>query len=297
MPRLGGRTNSSYPLARASRARRRLLIRQAISDAAASNDKSSGAKSSHARRVKPDERGDDTVRLPTAAEQSAQPPAILIDGVRRSQHLLKGQQPVTWVFTGDGIAQNVEQADGWRSFSEHFSERVRWELRRLNDVVISTDTIGDRSGSLLKELDARALRFNPDVVSVTIGMNDAMSGPKGRAVFRDHLTDLVDTLQAKGAIVLLNTPNAIPQRESVRFTDLAAYVDIIRKVASDRSAPLVDHWTHWKQAKPKDDELVKWLSEDRIHPGIFGHREMAKLLFNTLGIFDPSSPTCLAKVP
>ena len=40
-----------------------------------------------------------------------------------------------------------------------------------------------------------------------------------------------------------------------------------------------------------------WLDDDGIHPDKYGHRELAKLIFARLGIFDEHSPTCNAKSP
>jgi hypothetical protein len=47
--------------------------------------------------------------------------------------LLTGTEPVTWLFTGDSITHGALHTMGWRSYPEHFAERVRWELRRMRD--------------------------------------------------------------------------------------------------------------------------------------------------------------------
>src|SRR6185369_2185909 len=84
-------------------------------------------------------------------------------GLAAVTHLLRGTQPTTWVFTGDSITHGALFTEGWRSFPEHFAERVRWELRRFHDVVINTGVCGERSGGLLANLESRMLRFHPDV--------------------------------------------------------------------------------------------------------------------------------------
>jgi hypothetical protein len=75
--------------------------------------------------------------------------------------LLQDAAPITWVFTGDSITHGALYTEAQRSYPEHFSERVRWELRRFQDVVINTGVCNERAEGLLAALDARILRFRP----------------------------------------------------------------------------------------------------------------------------------------
>jgi lysophospholipase L1-like esterase len=211
--------------------------------------------------------------------------------------LLTGSLPVTWVFTGDSITHGALYTEGWRSFPEHFAERVRWELRRVNDVVINTGVFGERSTGLLANLEARVLRFRPEVVLVLIGMNDAVFGTAGRSLFRDNLLDLVGRIREGGAIPVLQTPNAIYDRNAAPWEDLPAYVDIIRDVSHESESPLIDHWRHWHTAKPDPAQLLGWLQDQSIHPNVYGHREMSRHICRTFGIYDPASLTCRLEAP
>ncbi len=105
---------------------------------------------------------------------SPPPPATDSAAGPRSQTTLDDENPLaevtrrlneaastTWVFTGDSITHGALYTEGWRSYPEHFAERVRWELRRFQDVVINTGVIGEGSARLLANLDARVLRFAP----------------------------------------------------------------------------------------------------------------------------------------
>src|SRR5688572_4256077 len=79
-------------------------------------------------------------------------------GLAGIKQLVAAKEPITWVFTGDSITHGALHTKGWRSYPEHFAERVRWEMRRMRDVVINTGISGDRSGGLLADLDWRVLR-------------------------------------------------------------------------------------------------------------------------------------------
>lgn len=238
--------------------------------------------------------------VPRRASPAVQPLAEGVSeasaGLAAVNHLIKGTQPVTWVFTGDSITHGALFTEGWRSFPEHFAERVRWELRRFHDVVINTGVCGERSGGLLKNLSSRVSRFRPDVVLILIGMNDALDGPEGRAGFRENLAEIAGRLREENVIPILQTPNLVYEANCQSRRDLPAYVDVIQDVADRLEIPLIDHWRHWQARKADADGLLGWLQDQSIHPNYLGHREMARLICQSLGVFDPSSMTCSLSV-
>ena len=289
--RRSGSSGRSHPLSRDSRSRRRLLMSQ-------SNDVAEDVASPAIDEEEPVHADADEVSEPVVEQPLVHvSPTPGLSGIRAISRLLEGSKPVTWVFTGDSVTHGAKYTLGRRSFTEHFAERVRWELRRFLDVVINTGVAGERSGGLLKNLDWRASRFRPDVVSAMIGLNDSTLGQQGREPFRDNLQQIVSHLRDDGAIVLLNTPNHINFNGAKTHADLRAYVKIIRETVVDLDVACIDHWAHWKRAKPTEEGLRPWLADDGIHPGVYGHREMAKLIFARLGVFDEKSPTCSARVP
>lgn len=213
-------------------------------------------------------------------------------GLEGIWQLLDGVQPVTWVFTGDGVTHGARHTSGARCFPELFAERIRWELRRLLDVVINTGVEGAKCNNLQSDLEWRVTRFEPDVVFVTMGLHDSIAGARGALEFRRHLAEVVDELEADGAIVVLNTPNPVLPQEDERFAHLPQYVEQIRSISDELQIPLVDHWAHWERVCPGDAALAQWLGRDGIHPNGQGHRQMARLVLHRLGLFDRQSPTC-----
>lgn len=208
------------------------------------------------------------------------------------QRMLSGPQPVVWLFTGDGTTLGAMHTDGQRSFSEHFSERVRWEMRRQNDVVINTGISGDSSVKLLEQLDARVLRFQPDVVFLMTGMNDSILGDQGRGRFRKTLKKMLARFKQASILPVLMTPPFVSPNKDPQRSDLPAYVEIVRGVAEEQHLALIDHWAHWDRLHHELDDVRPWFSRGTIHPSATGHRELAGLIFHSLEIYDPSSPTC-----
>ena len=207
-----------------------------------------------------------------------------------SLSLLLKTKWITWVFIGDSITHGALHTDGWRSYPELFAERVRWEMRRYQDVVINTGISGDNVIGALKGIDYRVLRFKPGVVSIMYGINDNGAGEAGRAAFRTNLVEFLQLVRKSGAIPILNTPNPMLAPE-VRRQDLPAYVQIIREVAGQEKVILVDHYDHWQKVKPNSRELSAWMN-DNIHPNYMGHREFANEIFRVIGIYATNSPTC-----
>lgn len=207
--------------------------------------------------------------------------------------ILSSRKPATWVVTGDSITHGAAYTFGFRSYPEHFMERVRWELHRLTDTVINTGLSGDTTDGLLSELHGRVLRFRPDVTSIMMGMNDCADGGAGREDYRRNLLALVDAVEARASLLLLHTPNPIRPDADAERTDLAHYAEIVREVAAERNVLLVDHYESWMaQEQKRAGALRGWLDGDGIHPNAAGHREFARLCFVRLGIFDPDSLTC-----
>lgn len=218
--------------------------------------------------------------------------------LERLRKLLSGKEPLKWVFTGDSITQGAKHTDGFRSYPEVFSERVRWEMGRTRDFVINTAISGHTSRQVLGDYDWRIGQFKPQVVSLMIGTNDAARQQVSLASFETNLRELVTKMRQQGAIPLLHTPNILIVEKAPGRETLSDYVALIRKVAENQNVLLVDHWQHWQETLEKDpgaDIQQKWL-KDPLHPNGQGHLEMARLTFKALAIFDPKSFTCSGKI-
>ena len=212
--------------------------------------------------------------------------------------LLEKPEPVVWLVTGDSITHGALHTHGYRSYGEHFAERIRWEMRRVRDFVINTGISGDTVPGLIKDLDHRVLQFKPTVVSIMMGMNDATAGPDGRQSFRTAYVKLVDRLRAESdALILLQTPNPITAA-ALQRSDLPAYAQIVREVAQDRGVALCDQEKLWQEyVKSSRSDLNYLLNDGTIHPNAQGHVLFMHNLCETLGIHDPDSNTGRLYVP
>ncbi|MBI4626727.1 MAG: SGNH/GDSL hydrolase family protein [Verrucomicrobia bacterium] len=207
----------------------------------------------------------------------------------RLQARLKDKgRPMTWVLTGDSITLGARHLRTARSYPELLSERVRYEMKRRRDLFVNSGVDGESIAGLLADFDWRVRRFAPDVVSVMIGMNDSVGGPRGRAEFERRLRLFVERVRSCDATVILHTTNPIDVARVTNRDDLPSYNRIVMKVAASEHVILVDHWTHWQSMCPELPLLRGWL-DDPFHPNARGHREFAVQMMKALGVFEPGS--------
>jgi lysophospholipase L1-like esterase len=204
---------------------------------------------------------------------------------------------VRWVFAGDSITHGAAHTVGWRDYTELFSERVRWELRRTRDIVIKTGISGWTVADIAAELDWMVIQFRPQCVSLMFGMNDCVAGRDYLPNFRREYLQIINRIRDEcGAEVMVHTPNwTLPTGGDARVEHLAAYRDAILELATETNIPCIDHFLVWRAAEA-DGSMHHWLAHG-CHPNEYGHRLLAQTLFRELGIWDATSWTCQLMVP
>lgn len=217
--------------------------------------------------------------------------------LERMTRMFKEKNPLTWLFTGDSITQGAKHTMGMRSFPEIFGERVRWEMGRFNDTVINTGISGNTSQDILNGFENRVAKYNPDVVFLMIGTNDATTGKNiSPDQFSNNLILLTDRIRAIGSIPVLISPNRIILNQAPQRSRLEEFVNQMRRVVDTKNLVFVDIWNVWDgelQVKFKGKVNDKLLN-DALHPNGNGHKEIAIAIFKALSIFDPLSPTCIS---
>ena len=215
--------------------------------------------------------------------------------MERIRKLLESDSPIKWVFYGDSITHGALHTFGQRDYAELFGERIRFELGRSMDVVITTAISGDNTRGLLAGFDWRVAQFDPDVVFVMIGMNDCSEGNDiSIDEFEGNLRQLTERMAEVGAVAVLQTTCPILDGQALdRSQFIDKYMEVIRKLARSLDLPLVDHTRFWRD---RADSFSYWMS-NAFHPNEYGHRALAACLYRELGIFDESSQSCRLHIP
>ncbi len=228
---------------------------------------------------------------PSPAPESFVPASLI-----KIQTLMKDPSPINWVFAGDSITHGAFHTFGQRDYTEHFTERLRYEIGRRLDCVIKTGISGWKITEIQKHLQRVVLDFKPQVVSINIGMNDAKLGTSAENVkrFEVEYRDVLDKINAalgKPALIL-HTPQPIYEDGTPRIQTLPLLTPIVRTLAAEYGAVLVDHDKEWRK-----NTIHYWLN-DALHPNYHGHRKMAHTLLKELDLFDfEKSHICKLDVP
>ena len=215
--------------------------------------------------------------------------------MKRIKEFFGQETPRKWLFYGDSITHGALHTYGHRDYVELFAERVRFEMGRVSDLVITSAISGDNTRGLLSGFEWRVAQFKPDAVFVMIGMNDCSEGNDiSLAEFRENLDRLTGMIGDLCSIPVLQTtcpilPNLAPDRSP--YFD--GFMDAIREVAVDRDVPLIDHTRFWLE---HSDSHFYWMSNE-FHPNHHGHLAFAKLIYEELGIWDPASASCRFFLP
>ncbi|TQF01587.1 SGNH/GDSL hydrolase family protein [Kitasatospora acidiphila] len=189
-------------------------------------------------------------------------------------------RPMTWVFAGDSITQAVLHTHGARGWVEHVHERIRWQLDRLTDIVVNTGVSGWRAPDVLAHYDHLIGRFAPDVLSISLGTNDARAGLAGLDEFSTAMREII--ARTPGTQLVLHTPVLVSIAGQAARAEQPAYCQAVREIAADTGAVLVDHEAYWRAEFGADDP-IGWL-DDPAHPNPLGHRRMADLSLKAMGL-------------
>ncbi len=206
-------------------------------------------------------------------------------------------EPIRWVFAGDSITHGARHTLGWRDYTELISERVRFEMGRIHDIVIKTGVSGWRISNLAANFAGHMTQFAPGIASLMFGMNDCTLGRENLADFRATYLDLINRLRERtDTLILLHTPNWIlPTGGPERLQHLPAYRATIIELAEATGVACIDHFAVWQEAEARG-VIHHWMAHG-CHPNEFGHRAIAQTIMHALGIWDQQSWTCQLMVP
>ncbi|MGW2591565.1 GDSL-type esterase/lipase family protein [Streptomyces sp. NPDC001515] len=238
-------------------------------------------------------------RVLSESELVAQCPEPDLSDLGRISLALNGDTPATWVVTGDSITHGALHTHGWRSYPEHWTERVRWELGKPKnrDFVIDSGVSGATGAELLAQFAPRISAFSPHVASIMIGTNDIATPGLGPEVYRADLVSLVRAVRALpgSPVPVLQSPNPVDPARWPGRVGLSRYAEIMGEVAAQEKTVFVDHYHDWLTGDGGQVPLS--LLSDGLHPNERGHHRMALKMIKDLRIFDAGSAVCSLRVP
>ncbi|WP_010586897.1 SGNH/GDSL hydrolase family protein [Schlesneria paludicola] len=209
----------------------------------------------------------------------------VIDAVGKKESsatsLLPFQSPAaTIVCLGDSVTGVYYHTGGWRAYPEMLQIGLRQLFPNSETTVINAGISGNTTQDGLARLDSDVLAKNPQLVTISFGLNDMVRVLPD--AFRSNLELLVNRCRAHGSQVVLCTPNAVIDTSGRPIDKLITYCDIIRSVGRDLKAPVCDQYQAGTRLKTRAPWTWRLTLSDEIHPNMDGHKRMAEELIQTI---------------
>lgn len=210
-------------------------------------------------------------------------------------------RPITIVALGDSVTMGC-MADGEFDFENVYHARLKRMLQeRYPGVVfnvINSGVAGDTAAGALSRLERDVLRYSPDVVLVSFGLNDSAAGPMGVFSFKRSIGAIFNrlTTQVVTDVVVL-TPNFFNTRDNDRVSEkhrqqglhqtfmerqqrgvLKAYAQALRETAYRADIDVADVYMVWQRLQEAGVDTTAMLANGLNHPTAEAHRIPAELL-------------------
>ena len=221
----------------------------------------------------------------------------------RTVNKLRGGQHVTMVAFGDSNTELTFHTRGHMNWVGLLSEAILETYGNGVHTLINSGKCGSSYREGLDRLGHGVLRYEPDLVILAFGMNDAVRGLAELEDFKADAHEMIRRIQeACGSEILIRTPNPVVTVNGLPLPSaqpaagkawespdrpVKQYATALVEVAGEVGCPVVDHYRLWtdKTFAPKQpvaDPTGLWpRMGDAIHPGYLGHlaffRELAPL--------------------
>ncbi|MBP1995150.1 SGNH/GDSL hydrolase family protein [Paenibacillus eucommiae] len=209
-----------------------------------------------------------------------------IKAFKALEKLANGEHALT-VCIGDSITEQNYHLHGRLNYVGQLTERLM-EVYYRKSRVINAGTSSDTTWGVLERLERDALRFQPDLVIVMLGINDSMQGEERIPEFKSNLESIIRNIKESGSDVLLLTQNMldfnINEAAVVMRASYPVYIHALREVAAAEEAPLCDIYQKWGEYVGGNSNMHLMLMNDSIHPNERGHALMVQAVYDYLGI-------------
>ena len=146
---------------------------------------------------------------------------------------------------------------------------------------------GETVNDLLKRINRDVINFKPDVTFITIGGNDANSGME-LDEYRAAIEKIIDKLNKIECLPILQTYYCpIYEQMSEIFQNFPEYMEIKRKICSERQIPLIDQYKYFSALYQNEKHTYSELMLDGLHVNPIGNAIMSLIACRSFFLPDP----------
>ncbi|MET0812348.1 MAG: SGNH/GDSL hydrolase family protein [Microbacterium sp.] len=197
--------------------------------------------------------------------------------------LADGDGPVV-AFYGDSYTLGTGASDPSLRWSSIVSAERGW--REFNPSVNGLGFVNNRTSAGDGDLPDQIIEQNPDIVFVTMGLNDNFSfdraGDRIHSAIRDDLTRLRTALPDARFVVVEPFWYTAERPESVE-----TIIGWVREEAEAIDADWIAGASRWLDGHYAGD-AESWMAADGLHPDDTGYAEMAERMDAALRALDPA---------
>ena len=235
-----------------------------------------------------------------------------IEKIKKKQADLQSERQPVIAFLGDSVTQGCfdlfienDRIETYTYMEKGYHEKVKAIFGKLYPTVpittVNAGISGDTAQNGLKRLDRDVLSYQPDMVVVCYGLNDAMSGESGLHTYVESLKQIFIKIKAVGSEVIFLTPNIRTNNLNVLFDHsklnecaklviknenegwLTEYLNQICKLCKNENVPVCDCNAIWNMLRKHNVDINNLLSNRINHPSeemdwIFAY-ELVKTMF------------------
>jgi lysophospholipase L1-like esterase len=189
----------------------------------------------------------------------------------------------SYVAIGDSFTEGIDDPDPSGAAYRGWADLVAVELaaRHPGFRYANLAVRGRLLGPIVRDQLPAAVALAPELISIAGGTNDILRRSCDPPGLARQIDDAIGRLRATGADVVVFT-GIDPTRRQPSTRRLLPRIDVVnhavRHAAETHGALLVDLWS----ARAFDDPRL-W-SDDRLHLNARGHREVADMVLDRLGI-------------
>ncbi len=193
--------------------------------------------------------------------------------LERVKEKLKKGEKIVYVAFGDSITEGYGVKEGW---PEKLVKELKNKYPQAEIELLNKGRAGDTLEESMCRFEVDVLSYNPDLVSINFGINDAMNGVNLND-FEKLLRELIQTIKSRTNSEIIVLSSEVLEDEIADST-ARKYYDKLQKVSREEKVAFVDIHRIWQQKLREGVELSTLLIPGLDHPNEEGYKIFAKAI-------------------
>lgn len=233
--------------------------------------------------------------------------------LEKKQNDAWANKPITIVCIGDSVTQGcfepritskttVEPVYDYKSaYSTRLKEILNLLYPSVQINMVNSGISGDTTEGVKLRFDRDVMEFNPDLVIISLGLNDSHKGLNGLQAYEENLSGMFEKLTSKGIDCIFLTQNMMTTKTEPQMVEeflmdfqrevaasiqnsgvLTAYFDTAKKVCEKYSIKVCDMYEIWQKWHSIGVNITELLANKSNHPIREIHYYMAIKLMETM---------------